>query len=960
MKKTVALLLGGLSSAAALAALDAGFVNPPASAKPQVWWHWMAGNVTREGITADLEAMAEAVLGGAILFDAGLGARWGVPEGPLEFNTPEWYATVKFAAEEAKRLGLELGMANCSGWANSGGPWNTPYYAMKTVCFTETAVKGGATVDVKLAQPDDPVGFYADIAVVAFPTPQEKFSIVDWTFKCFSNPGRKYDVAETRVAPPAAVVAKDAVVDLTAKFKGDTLRWEAPAGDWTVLRVGYRATNRKNGTGTRLGKGLECDKLSKEALRIHWANYVEKTVKALGPELAGPKGSLKTVLNDSYEVGTQNWTHGFEKEFARHAGYGIVPYLPALCGRVVGSVAETERFYRDFRLTVTDAFAANYAGEMRALAHACGLQLAIEPYGEIPSDDLLYGEQADIPTAEFWAKLDSPRWVRQAASIAHAKGRRIVAAESFTTNAGDGRWQNTPWTMKAKCDWVYSEGLNRIIYHRFAHQPWTKPARLPGMTMGPFGTHFDRTQTWWRQVKPWLKYQQRCQYLLQEGQFDCDVAWYCPAGYLYINWGANPHRMPTPVIDGFTYDFVSDTTLNEMKVVEGRLVLPSGQSYALLVLPEKAFELPPAGRRRLDALKAAGATILSFEEAKDALARRTPDFATADGQTKVNWIHRHDAEADWYFVASPDESPRRVVCRFRTAGRQPELWNAETGEMKAVETYAVKDGVTSVPLTFGPCGSWFVVFRRPGGRALAELPPEKPSAVRSPAFKLVKAEYGVFGEAAYRPADVTAQLQAAVRNGRLVYDKIWHNDFKIRDPAENRQKVLRVTYLEDGVEKVAEAKEHGSIDLPRPDTTLLDLPGEQLKVTPVGGNWHVTFPIDWYVGGQSLKRLYLPRLADWTEFADPDVKYFSGTAEYEIMVERVERVEKVEKVERVERVERVETLRLRPSPSLHLRPSPPAKPVPAARPPWPIPSWSALRGRRSSQCPFRPIRSCRA
>ena len=450
MKKILAIALAAAGAAMGANAVDleAGFKAPPSSAKPQVWWHWMAGNVTRAGITADLEAMADAGIGGAILFDAGLGTRWGVPEGPLEFNTPEWYDTVKFAATEAKRLGLELGMANCSGWANSGGPWNTPYYAMKTVCFTETAVKGGAAIRVALPQPEDKVGFYRDIAVVAFPTPAEKFSVADWDFKSFMNWGRKYPEADTRVAPAAATVRREDVRDLTASFRDGTLACTLPAGDWTVLRVGYRALNRKNGTGTRLGKGLECDKLSKEALRIHWANYVEKTVKALGPGLAGPNGALKTVLNDSYEVGTQNWTHGFENEFARHAGYAITSWLPALCGRVVGSVAETERFYRDFRLTVTDAFATNYAGEMRRLAHACGLQLAIEPCGEIPSDDLLYGENADIPTAEFWAKLDSPPRrerglvLRGVAGREGGAARRLVprrGARARALESGDGR-----------------------------------------------------------------------------------------------------------------------------------------------------------------------------------------------------------------------------------------------------------------------------------------------------------------------------------------------------------------------------------------------------------------------------------------------------------------------------------------------------------------------------------------
>ena len=707
--------------------LSDDFLDPPAAAKPHVWWHWMAGNVTREGVTADLEAMADAGIGGAMLFDAGLGTRWGVPEGTLDFNTPEWYDMVRFAATEAKRLDLELGIANCSGWANSGGPWNTPSNAMKTVCWTETAVKGGSRVEVKLPQPKDEVGFYADIAVVAFPTPVETFTLKDWDFKCFSNPGRRYDEPETRIAPPGAVVAHSSVLDLTACFSGDgTLQWDSPPGDWTVIRLGYRALNRKNGTGTRKGKGLECDKLSKEALRIHWNNYVHKTVLALGPELAGPNGPLKTVLNDSYEVGTQNWTQGFEGEFRVRAGYDIVPWLPALAGRVVDSVEATEGFYRDFRLAVTALFVENYAGEMRRLAHADGLLLAIEPYGEIPSDDLLYGENADIPTAEFWSK-DSPHWVRQAASIAHARGRRIVAAESFTTNARDGRWQNTPWSMKARCDWVYSEGLNRIIYHRFAHQPWTNPARLPGMTMGPFGVHFDRTQTWWKQAKPWLMYQRRCQHLLQEGLFVCDAAWYCPPGYLYINWGKNPHSMPVPVPPGFTYDFVSGTSLAEMNVDGGGLVLPSGQRYSVLVLPEKFFELPPDGKKHIERLRASGARILSFEDAKSALASCTPDVAWDNAQAKVNWIHRRSEGADWYFVASPDESPQRLDVSFRVFGRRPELWNPETGEMRPARQYAVKDGVTTVRITFSPCGSWFVVFRdAEAGTPPSELQPAPP------------------------------------------------------------------------------------------------------------------------------------------------------------------------------------------------------------------------------------------
>ncbi len=863
--------------------LALGFADPPASAKSQVWWHWMAGNVTREGITADLEAMADAGLGGAILFDAGLGTRWGVPEGPLVFNTPEWYATVKFAAMEARRLGLELGMANCSGWANSGGPWNTPEYAMKTVVFTETEVKDEGRVSIRLPQPKNSLGFYRDIAILAFPKTASKYSVSDWTFKIFSDPGRKYTFPDTTEAPADAVVPKSGIIDLTKKTADGVLTWDIPEGEWVVLRIGYTALNRVNGTGTQNGKGLECDKLSKEALRIHWSNYVEKTVAALGP-LAGTNSVLRTVLNDSYEVGTQNWTQDFEKAFAERNGYDIMPWLPTLAGHVVDSVAATEKFYRDFRLTITELFAENYAGEMRRLAHKCGLQLAIEPYGEIPSDDLLYGEQADIPTAEFWAKYNSPHWIRQVASIAHAKGRRFVAAESFTTNAEEGRWQNTPWSMKAKCDWVYTEGLNRIIYHRFAHQPWVKPARLPGMTMGPFGVHFDRTQTWWEQVKPWLKYQQRCQFMLQEGTFVSDAAWYCPAGYLYINWGKNPHHMPVPVVDGFTYDFISSTTLAEMQVNEGRLVLPSGQSYSFLILPEMFFEIPEANAKDLDRLRASGATIVAFEDAASFMKARTPDFACTDPLAKIAYIHRRNVDTDWYFVASPDETPCSLVCSFRVVGRKPELWNAETGAIEQVKTYAVKDGVTTMPLTFGPCGSWFVVFRKKEtGKPPVVLPPEKPKTLQNGVFELVKAEYGCFDKADDVSADVTKQLASCVKDGSLFCSGISHHTFRIKDPAINRVKELRVTYREDGVLKTASAKEHSTIMLPIPDKSLLDLPGEQTAVTPVTGAWTVSFPNAFAPNALAVgapETVVFDSLADWTIRREEGIKYFSGTAVY--------------------------------------------------------------------------------
>ncbi len=146
------------------------FRTPPDEARPQVWWHWMNGNVTKEGITADLEAMKAIGIGGAHIFDVEIG----IPKGSIDFNTSEWFDHVRWAAREAKRLGIELGLSNCSGFSSSGGPWVTPEDSMKKLVWTEVGVRGGAA---GWGQPALPIfaetnGFYRDVAVVAFRVPK--------------------------------------------------------------------------------------------------------------------------------------------------------------------------------------------------------------------------------------------------------------------------------------------------------------------------------------------------------------------------------------------------------------------------------------------------------------------------------------------------------------------------------------------------------------------------------------------------------------------------------------------------------------------------------------------------------------------------------------------------------------------------------------------------------------------
>ena len=177
--------------------LEEGFRSPPPQAKPHTWWHWMNGNVTKAGITADLEAMAAAGIGGAQIFDAGLS----LPAGPVGFCTEEWFECLEHADREARRLGLELCLANCSGWTSSGGPWITPELSMKKVVASRRPVRGGGRTILDLPLPKEcENAWHEEIAVLA--------------------------------APEAPSVSADSILDLTGKTE-----IELPAGDWTLYRL---------------------------------------------------------------------------------------------------------------------------------------------------------------------------------------------------------------------------------------------------------------------------------------------------------------------------------------------------------------------------------------------------------------------------------------------------------------------------------------------------------------------------------------------------------------------------------------------------------------------------------------------------------------------------------------------------------------------------------------------------
>ena len=941
--------------------LAAQFAAPPAEARPWVYWFPLDGNITREGITADLEAMQRVGIGGVLYMETDQGT----PRGPAAFGGPQWRALIQHACREARRLGLEINMNNDAGWCGSGGPWITPELSMQKLTVSETLLVGPRRFEGLLPRPAAVKDFYRDITVLAFPTlPGDDLTLADagaqvttsaaawkgdprkpfdgtlrpgivlplpthdrpayvqvafprpyaartlmltmpmaafpihgtlqvsndgsrfksvgtfsgqpplvsmslpettarWFRIVFTSVDRRFaKLALTRLtlspgvridniqgkasfivqqisplraefpSPPAAlVIPRGKIVELAAAMNAEgKLAWDVPPGKWTILRIGHTTTGKDNHPAPEAGRGLECDKLSRAGVEAHFAGLMAKLVADNRP-LVGQ--TLVTTHIDSWEVGSQNWTPRMREEFRRLRGYDPLPLLPVITGRVVDSVEVSERFLWDLRQTVSDLLVENYAHHMHTLARQHGLRLSIEAYGE-PADDIRYAGTADEPMGEFWswAKYGAANSCTEMVSAAHVYGKRIVGAEAFTAT-NDEKWQGHPANIKDLGDWAFCEGINRFVFHRYALQPW-KDVR-PGVSMGPWGLHYERTQTWWEQSRAWHEYLARCQFLLRQGLFVADICYLQPEGAPRgfsppHGHAADPYARPGYNFDGCTLDVL----LTRMSVKDGRLVLPDGMSYRVLVLPD-VETMTPELLAKVQELIAAGATVIGskpprkspslvgYPQCDAEVARRAGALWTGgklvSGQTAEQWlaeqgvspdftataplryIHRATGDADIYFVANPEPNDVEAVATLRVSGKRPELWWPDSGRIESLAAFTVKNHCTSVPLRLGPSGSVFVVFRSSAAKTDAVVAlshdgrPLLPPTPHKAKIVIQKARYGILDDP-HRTRDVRAKLQAIVDDGEAGVQVA--RMAQGEDPAPMIVKTLEVDYTADG------------------------------------------------------------------------------------------------------------------------------------------------------------------
>ncbi|MCX6997350.1 MAG: glycosyl hydrolase, partial [Kiritimatiellaeota bacterium] len=449
-----------------------------------------------------------------------------------------------------------------------------------------------------------PNPFYEDVVVYAFPKCNPVIGDIDEKALYGRNPFSSMPGVKAYLPAPASfpepdkanVIDPAKLIDLTIRVRADgKLAWDVPAGEWTIMRMGRRSTGANTRPAPAAGAGLEHDKFDPAALDEHFANYCGKLLAKLGPR--AKQHGWTAVHLDSWEMGAQNWTPKFREEFRKRRGYDPQPFFVTFSGRAVKSVAESERFLWDMRLTTQELILENYAGHLKELGRKHGLELSIEPYDMNPTADLSLGAVADVPMCEFWSAgmgFDTSFSCIEASSIAHTMGRPVVAAESFTANPGES-WRQYPWSMKNQGDWAFCMGVNRFVYHTFAHQA-TGNEHRPGMTMGPYGVHWDRGQSWWPLVKDYHRYVARCSHLLRQGVTVSDVLYLTPEGAPHVfrpPLSALNGSAPLADKKGYGFDGCAPNILMERaEVKDGRIVFPGGSSYRLLVLPRSATMTP--------------------------------------------------------------------------------------------------------------------------------------------------------------------------------------------------------------------------------------------------------------------------------------------------------------------------------------------------------------------------------
>ncbi len=848
------------SSSASISTIEESFMTPPDSIRIAAYWYWLNDNLSPEGAIKDLQAMKKA---GITRAQIGMIGIEGLPNGKATYDSELWWKTLHQALKTAGELDIEIGIFNCPGWSQSGGPWISPAQSMRHIVSAETTVEGPGLQKITLPAIENAC---QDEAVIAYPAfESEAFSKTNTILKTEGKPltsSIKLDKPETlrsltvEVSRPirteAAIKAKingewkelrrfdidrfndqnivgfnpyapivisipeirtdevtlelgnngsgeikvtlsecpkiertaekqlakmcqeplpmwdyymwanqpvyttsewtinpEKVVVLTSDVNNGVLTWDVPEGRWVISRIAMASTGVTNSPATPAATGLEVDKMSKKHLQSHFDAYIGEILRRIPAE---DRKTFRIVVEDSYETGGQNWTDGLIEKFTEQYGYSPLPYLPVLQGIPVGNNEESDRFLWDLRRLVADLIAYEYVGGLKEISNRHGLTTWLENYGHwgFPSEFLLYGGQSDEIAGEYWSEgtlgdIEN----RAASSCGHIYGKNKIWSESCTA-AGNpfGRYPNV---MKQRVDRFFTEGINASLLHLFIHQMETPEE--PGIAAW-FGNEFNRKNTWFEQLDLFTDYLRRCNYMLQQGRYIADVAYFIGEDAPKMTGECNP-----PLPEGYSFDYINaDILKNHATVKNGRLILDSGMEYSVLVLPAQDTMRPEMlecienfvknGLTIVGPAPVRSPSLANYPEADRTVneiaklmwipgqkvsrykngnvwndkaemseiftdLNLKPDLSVENGEQMPLYIHRSLDDAEVYFIANPTEDKISLNPTFRVNnGYTPQLWNATDGSIRNLSQFKTHEsGGITVPMELEPLESAFIVFR---------------------------------------------------------------------------------------------------------------------------------------------------------------------------------------------------------------------------------------------------------
>ena len=613
--------------------------------KPWTRWWWPGSSFTKADIDTALVQYSKAGLGGMEITTI-YGAK-GYEDRYISYLSPEWMDLFEYTLKAAEEKDLGIDLANASGWP-FGGNWVTPEDACRNIEYKTWKLKGGETLDGKIAMVQEPIlrtlGLQADFDHMKYPVVAND-NLQQYAFDQVRYP---------KDLPLIAVTANNTeggFLDLTPLVKEDgTLDWTAPEGDWTVcaLFLGWHGKMvERAGPG---GEGDVIDHFSGEAT----SRYLSKFDEAFkGHDVS----TLRLYFNDSYEVddarGQADWSPEFLKEFKTRRGYDLLPHVIDLIGE--GNDPEVgERVVFDYRTTIGELLREKYSVTWQKWAAAQGKGIRNQAHGS-PANILDLYSVSDVPETEGRSIIG----MKTASSAAHVTDKPLTSAEAatwldehFKANLGDA---------KEAMDIYFLSGVNHIFYHGTCMSP--NDAAWPGFLFYA-AVHFQPVNPFWADFGALNSYVARCQSFLQAGKPDNDVLLFFDATDLLSARGKEKmlfHMSQTTPAEsaigntaqalsdlGYSWDYISDRMVAEdIHVSDGKIVTKEGTTYGAIVVP-KCGKMLPATLEKLVALAGQGARIL----VEGSLPKDVPGLADIEGGRAR--IAKLSAKAQGKMVVSDD------------------------------------------------------------------------------------------------------------------------------------------------------------------------------------------------------------------------------------------------------------------------------------------------------------------